>query len=77
MSGKDFGENQKFRIAARGSFLIKIMTILPVDHKVGPIVIFPVKITRVPLHHHGDYIMSLIVFILSEHVAKYDKMPCG
>jgi hypothetical protein len=32
MSGKEFGENCKFKMAARGSFLIKKMTILPVDH---------------------------------------------
>jgi hypothetical protein len=41
MSGKEFGENWKVKIAAKGSFLIK-MTILPLDHhsghKIGPIV---------------------------------------
>ena len=42
MSGKEFGENWKFKMAARGSFLMKKITILPVDHhsghNVGPIV---------------------------------------
>jgi hypothetical protein len=42
MSGKELGDNWKFKMAARGSFLMKKMTILPVDHhgghKVGPIV---------------------------------------
>ena len=36
-----------------------------------------VKMTHLSLHHHGDYIISPIVFILSEHIAKYDNMPCG
>ncbi len=40
ISVKEFGENWKFK--ARGSFLLKKMTILPVDHhsdhKVGSIV---------------------------------------
>ena len=42
MSGKEFGENRKFKMAVRGSFSMKFFTILPVDdhgdHKVGPIV---------------------------------------
>jgi hypothetical protein len=42
MYGKEFGENQKFKMAIRGSFSMKKMIILPVDnhvdHKVGPIV---------------------------------------
>ena len=41
MSGKEFGENWKFKMAARGSFFDEKITILPVDHhgghKVGPI----------------------------------------
>ena len=41
MSGKEFGENWKFKMATRGSFLTK-NDLLPVDHhsghKVGPIV---------------------------------------
>jgi hypothetical protein len=40
MSGKEFGQNWKFNIATRGSFLMEKMTILPVNHhgghKVGP-----------------------------------------
>jgi len=28
-----------------------------------------------PLDHHSVYRISPIVFILSEHVAKYDNMP--
>ena len=30
--------------------------------------IFTAKITHLPLHHHGDYRKSLIVFILSGHI---------
>jgi hypothetical protein len=33
--------------------------------------------THLPIHHHGDYGTSPIVFILSEHVAIYDNMPYG
>jgi hypothetical protein len=36
---------------------------------------FTVKITHIPIHHHGDCRMSPIVSILSEHVAMYDNMP--
>ncbi len=39
--------------------------------------IFHCKNESLPLHHHGDYIMSPIVFILSEHVARYDNMQYG
>jgi hypothetical protein len=42
MSGKEFGENWKFNMAARGLIFDENMTILLVDHhsghKVGPIV---------------------------------------
>ncbi len=42
MSGKEFEENWKFKMATRGSFSMKKMTIFPVDHhddhKVGPVV---------------------------------------
>jgi len=42
MSGKEFCENWKFKMAARGSFSNGPITILPVDyhgdHKIGPIV---------------------------------------
>jgi hypothetical protein len=38
LSGKEFGENWKFMINIRGSFFMKKITILLVDHKVGPIV---------------------------------------
>ena len=34
-----------------------------------------VKMTHLPLDHHSVYIASPIVFILSEHIAKYDNMP--
>ena len=34
-----------------------------------------VKMTHLPLDHHSVYRISPIVFILSEHVAKYDNMP--
>ena len=34
-----------------------------------------VKMTHLPLDHHSVYIISPIVLILSEHVAKYDNMP--
>ena len=34
-----------------------------------------VKMTHLPLDHHSVYIISPIVFILSEHVAKFDNMP--
>ncbi len=33
--------------------------------------------TYLPIHYHGDYIISPIVFILSENVAMYDNMPYG
>ena len=33
------------------------------------------KMTYLPLDHHDDDRMSPIVFIFSEHVAKYDNMP--
>ncbi len=35
---------------------------------------FTVKITHLPIHHHGDYRTSPIVFILSEHICT-KKMP--
>jgi hypothetical protein len=35
VSGKEFGENCKFKMAARVSFFMKKMTILPGGHKVG------------------------------------------
>jgi hypothetical protein len=38
---------------------------------------FNVKMTHLPIHHHGDYRTRPIVFILSEHVAMYDNMPNG
>jgi hypothetical protein len=38
------------------------------------LLLFNVKITHFPLHHHDDYRISPIVFILSDHVAMYDKM---
>ncbi len=42
MFGKEFGENRKFKMAAKGSFSMKKMTILPVDHhsdhKIRPVV---------------------------------------
>ncbi len=38
---------------------------------------FTVKMTHLPLHHHGNYRISPIVFILSEHVTKYENMPYG
>jgi hypothetical protein len=31
--------------------------------------IFTVKMTHLPIHHHGNCIMSPIVSILSDHVA--------
>jgi hypothetical protein len=31
--------------------------------------------THLPLDHHSVYIISPSVFILSEHVAKFDNMP--
>ena len=34
-----------------------------------------VKMTHLPLDHHSVYRISPIVFILNEHVAKYDNMP--
>ncbi len=34
-----------------------------------------VKMTHLPLDHHSVYIISPSVFILSEHVAKFDNMP--
>ena len=37
---------------------------------------FNVKITHLPLNRHGDYRISFLVFILSEHFAKYEYMPC-
>ena len=39
--------------------------------------LFTVKMTHLPIHHHGDYRISPIVFTLSEHVAMYDNMPPG
>ena len=33
------------------------------------------KMTRLPLDHHSVYRISPVVFILSEHVAKFDNMP--
>ncbi len=30
--------------------------------------IFNVKMTHLPIHHHGDYIASPIVFILSDDI---------
>jgi hypothetical protein len=39
--------------------------------------LFTVKMTHLPIHQHGDYRTSLIVFILSEHVALYENMPYG
>ena len=38
---------------------------------------FTVKMTHLPIRHHGDYRTSPIVFILSEHIAMYDNMPHG
>jgi hypothetical protein len=38
---------------------------------------FTVKMTHLPIHHHGDYRTSHIVFILSEHIAMYDNIPYG
>ncbi len=38
---------------------------------------FNEKLTHLPLHNYGDYILSPIIFILSEHVANYDNMPYG
>ena len=38
---------------------------------------FNVRMTHLPIHYHGDYRTSPIVFILSEHVAMYDNMPYG
>jgi hypothetical protein len=65
MSGKEFGENKKFKMAARSSYSMKN------DHKVDPRYFFPniVKMTHLPLQHYGDCRMSPIVSILSEHVA--------
>ena len=34
-----------------------------------------VKKTHLPLDHHNVYRISPIVFIVSEHVAKFDNMP--
>ena len=34
-----------------------------------------VKITHLPLDRHSVYRISPIVFILSEHVAKFDNIP--
>ena len=34
-----------------------------------------VKMTHLPLDHPSVYRISPIVFILNEHVAKYDNMP--
>jgi hypothetical protein len=36
---------------------------------------FTVKMTHLPIHHHGDCRMSPIVSILSEQVVYYDNMP--
>ncbi len=33
--------------------------------------------TFLPIDHHGNYRITPIVFILSEHVAKYEYMPYG
>ncbi len=55
VSAKEFGENRKFEMAARGSFSIK-MTILPVDH-------------------HGNHKVGPNVFILGENIAKCKDMP--
>jgi hypothetical protein len=38
MSGKEFGENWKFKMATKDKFFMKKITTLPVGHKVGPIV---------------------------------------
>jgi hypothetical protein len=40
---------------------------------------FKCNITYLPLFHHGNHRISTtcIIFILSEHVAKYEYMPYG
>jgi hypothetical protein len=38
---------------------------------------FNVKITLLSLDHHGDNIISPIIFILSEHVRTCLMDPCG
>ena len=113
MSGKEFGENMKFKMATiQGLIFNEKVTILPIDHngghKIGPIVFILdtniVKCKDMPyekrlaeignskwlprgffllishctndtLDHHSIYRISPIVFILSEHVSKYDNMP--
>ncbi len=36
---------------------------------------FTVEMTHLPLHHHSDYIISPIVFILGKNIAKCKDMP--